>query len=411
LRPALVPEATIGERIRWHRELLGKSQTVIANLVGRSEDWLSKVERDQIPIDRLSVIIGLARALRVRDIADLIGPSFSLSPGGVPKHDSIAGIRLALSTPPSVLAQQTTGEPLTVAQLGTRVSEAWTRYETETRRYATLGPELPGLLADGLRTTRLLDDGPDRTEALRVMSSLYGLVQFFTYRLGEKDVARVAADRALVAAEETEDIAVIVDATRRMAGALMSSPDIEQAMEISLRTIEYARGYVDDHPSEYARSALGSLHLAAVISSARAGYEARAWNQLHEAERYAQGLSPVANHTRSFFNTTNIAMHYAHLHVECGEASDAAGVGRKLVIPPGATLERVIRFGVDQMQAARLTKDWDTALAELDKINQRSPEEMGFHVLIRETARDLLKHTPTGRSVDVQRLAQVAGVL
>ena len=387
------------------------SQTDLAGLVGRTPSWLSKVERGDVPVGRLSVLIEIARALRVRDLADLTGRSRALAPDGVTEHDTIAGIRLALTSPPTLLTGRALGEPLSLVELTARVDAAWTRYETETRRYATLGPELPGLLTDALRTTRVAQEGPAGRQSLRVLSSVYGLIQFFTYRLGEKDLARVAADRALIAAEETGDLAAVVEATRKLCATLMAPPDVDQALETSLRTLEYARGHVEDHPTDHALAAFGSLQLAAVISAARVGQDARARDLLHEADRIARNLSPTANHTRSFFNTTNVAMHAVHLHVECGEAADAGRVGRQLVLPAVVPLERVIRFGVDQMQAARLTGDWDAALAELVHINRRSPEEMRYHVLIRETLRDLMKHAPTGRGADVDRLAHAAGVL
>lgn len=90
-------------------------------------------------------------------------------------------------------------------------------------------------------------------------------------------------------------------------------------------------------------------------------------------------------------------MHAVHLHVECGEAADATRVARQLVLPAEVPLERVIRYGVDQVQAARLTGNWDAALAELEHIGRRSPEEMRYHAPIRDTLRDLMRHAPDGR--------------
>ncbi|MFI8438648.1 multiprotein-bridging factor 1 family protein [Streptomyces sp. NPDC079020] len=43
----------------------GLSQEVLAGLVGRTTDWLSKAENNRIELDRLSVITSLAKALDV----------------------------------------------------------------------------------------------------------------------------------------------------------------------------------------------------------------------------------------------------------------------------------------------------------------------------------------------------------
>jgi transcriptional regulator with XRE-family HTH domain len=65
------PRAHLGARIARLRRRRGISQVACAGLVGRSEDWLSKVENGHIVIDRLSVLRELARVLRV-DLTTLL---------------------------------------------------------------------------------------------------------------------------------------------------------------------------------------------------------------------------------------------------------------------------------------------------------------------------------------------------
>ncbi|MFJ9631458.1 helix-turn-helix domain-containing protein [Streptomyces sp. NPDC101175] len=62
---------SIGERVAWYRRRRGLSQEVLAGLVGRTTDWLSKAENDRIELDRLSVITSLAEALDV-SLGDLL---------------------------------------------------------------------------------------------------------------------------------------------------------------------------------------------------------------------------------------------------------------------------------------------------------------------------------------------------
>ena len=62
---------TIGERVAWYRRRRGMSQEVLAGLVARTVDWLSKVENNRIELDRLSVIKALADALDI-SLGDLI---------------------------------------------------------------------------------------------------------------------------------------------------------------------------------------------------------------------------------------------------------------------------------------------------------------------------------------------------
>ncbi len=62
---------TIGERVASYRWRRGMSQEVLAGLVSRTTDWLSKVENGRIALDRISVLRSLANALDVA-LGDLI---------------------------------------------------------------------------------------------------------------------------------------------------------------------------------------------------------------------------------------------------------------------------------------------------------------------------------------------------
>ena len=63
-----------GQRIARARRRRGLPQAVLAGLVGRSESWLSQVERGRRGVDSHSVLVRLAEVLRV-DIEELTGSS------------------------------------------------------------------------------------------------------------------------------------------------------------------------------------------------------------------------------------------------------------------------------------------------------------------------------------------------
>jgi transcriptional regulator with XRE-family HTH domain len=72
---------SVGDRIAIYRRRRGLSQLALANMIGRSEAWLSQVERGIRHVDRVSVLIRLAQVLRVT-VEDLIGQPLSLAPNG-----------------------------------------------------------------------------------------------------------------------------------------------------------------------------------------------------------------------------------------------------------------------------------------------------------------------------------------
>ena len=76
------PEREVaGQRIARARRRRGLSQAVLAGLIGRSESWLSQVERGKRGIDSHSVLARLAEVLRV-DIEELAGSGNRDEPGG-----------------------------------------------------------------------------------------------------------------------------------------------------------------------------------------------------------------------------------------------------------------------------------------------------------------------------------------
>src|SRR5262245_1881743 len=68
----MTTEIGLVRRIAWYRQRRGLSQEVLADMVGRTADWLSKVENGRIQLDRYSVMSNLAGALDV-SLGDLLG--------------------------------------------------------------------------------------------------------------------------------------------------------------------------------------------------------------------------------------------------------------------------------------------------------------------------------------------------
>jgi len=72
---------SIGQRVAIARRRRGLSQAVLANLIGRSESWLSQVERGVRSVDRLPVLMDLAKVLHV-EVEALLGRPWNLAPNG-----------------------------------------------------------------------------------------------------------------------------------------------------------------------------------------------------------------------------------------------------------------------------------------------------------------------------------------
>ncbi|GAA2114901.1 helix-turn-helix domain-containing protein [Actinomadura alba] len=85
--------AEIGQRIARQRRRRGLSQVVVAGLVGRSESWLSQVERGRRSIDSHAVLLRLAEVLDV-DISQLTSENTGVN---MAKYQAATAIRDAIA--------------------------------------------------------------------------------------------------------------------------------------------------------------------------------------------------------------------------------------------------------------------------------------------------------------------------
>ncbi|MEU3218615.1 helix-turn-helix transcriptional regulator [Streptomyces sp. NPDC006971] len=402
---------TTGERIRYYRTKAGKSQAALAGLVGRSEDWLSKVERNVIGIDSLSMLIRIARELNLDNVADLVGSAIDLSLVGGPEHPSVPAIRRALNAPPSHLGLGLPGDPYTAPQLAERVAEAWGIYENETERYAPVGSMLPGLLAEAYATLRTTS-GEQELDATRALVSLLHLHQVFLRRVGERKLSLRAADRAMQIADDTGDPALIAASAWNVCGILTSSGEVADSLDLACSTIGHCRP--DDNATPEHLSAYGALHLAAVIAAVRDSKAPTAWDLLTQANSVARRLGTDRNDFHTSFGPTNVAMHGVHLAAEEGDAAEALRLADDVEVPePGGVLplERTTRYLVEVMHAHRLTGDDFGTLYMLKQIMEASPEEIRYFPLVREAVQSLLKRPRPQMRADVHRIAKHVGVL
>src|SRR5437660_8839249 len=95
-----------GERIQILRERRGLSRPVLAGLVGISASWLKGIERGTRLPPRLPLLVKLAEALAVGDVAVLAGTDMDLGGASVPvgsfariPHDAVPAIREAVRDP------------------------------------------------------------------------------------------------------------------------------------------------------------------------------------------------------------------------------------------------------------------------------------------------------------------------
>lgn len=407
------PEMRIGDRIRHYRERAGLTQLAVASRVRRSEDWLSKVERGIIPIDRFSMILAVAEALGIRDLADLVGQPVIVATSDTLSHDSVAGIRAAMTSLPAIRGDELRTPVLSGAAVAARVAEAWNIYDNDKSRYARLGPMLPELIGQASRTARTAAADADALSAHRSLIEVNCLLQVYLKRLGERELARLAADRALTMATDLGDYVWMGAAAWNLGAIMLNRGEGDVALELVRDMIALMTPIPDAATAEYL-SVYGALHLVAVIACARSGQAGRGWDYLRDAERVAARLGCDRNDFRTSFGMTNVRMHAVHLAGEEGDPTEALRLADAVdvdAVDGVLPLERITRYLVEVMQANRLAGDDLGTLYMLQKIEALSPEEIRHFPVAREGVRDLIRR---GRPIyrrDVEALATRMGVI
>lgn len=407
------PETHIGERIRHHRERRGLTQLAVAAQVGRSEDWLSKIERGVIPLDSFSMLLSVAEVLGVRDLASLTGHPLNLVVTDTPQHASISAIRAAMTSLPATRGDRLGSPVLSAAALGTRVADAWTIYDTDKARYARLGPMLPELIGHAYRTVRTASGDAEALAARRSLIEVNHLLQVYLKRLGERELARLAADRALTMATELGDVVWMGASAWNLGAIMLNRGEGDLALELAREMVAMMTPIPQDATPEYV-SVYGALHLVAVIACARSGESGRGWDYLRDAERIGARLGVDRNDFRTSFGPTNVSMHAVHLAGEQGDPTEALRLADQVdvdAVEHILPLERTTRYLIEVMQASRLAGDELGTLYMLKRIESQSPEEIRHFPTARDAVRGLIKHGRPLYRRDVEALATRMGLI
>src|SRR5690606_10395313 len=113
----------IGRRIQRARERTGMSRRVLGGLVGRSEEWVKSIETGKRGTPRLPLLLQIAEALGLSDLAELTGNGHagSVRVWAGERHRDLRAVQLALTS----FRLATPGKHHELPQLEERLRQAW----------------------------------------------------------------------------------------------------------------------------------------------------------------------------------------------------------------------------------------------------------------------------------------------
>jgi transcriptional regulator with XRE-family HTH domain len=250
-----------GPRIARARRRRGLSQSVLAGLVGRSESWLSQVERGKRGVDSYVVLTRMAEALRV-EVEELTGPGGGDGEEGQRVYEPAAEIERAMMGYEAVSASiggRQPGASATTAHLRARAAAAYAGYQAT--RYDDTGQMLPALI----RETEAA--GGDDREACSVRALVYDTAAALLHRVGETSLAWTAADRALAAAGQSGCPELVALQAYRLSYVIAGRRHPAEALELAMSASAGLERVMRD-PDADTLSVYGALHLAGVHAAA-----------------------------------------------------------------------------------------------------------------------------------------------
>ncbi|MEU1587485.1 helix-turn-helix domain-containing protein [Micromonospora sp. NPDC005710] len=261
-------EPPIGRRMAELRVRRGMSQQVFADRIRKSKSWVDKVERGVRTLDRLSVIETVAAALGVAPDVLLAGkaPRQQLPNTG----DDVERLRATLARYDLPVGDNPAPS---LAQLDAQAGYAWTAYRHGHH------PQVLRLLPN------LLDDSRKQPgDAADLLVRVYRLAAQVLVKLGEADLAWLAADRAMAAASGDPWRTGL--ATISLAQALRALGRGRLAMTAAIAALRQ----LDVEPSHVRRPGVtGTLLIEGALAAAISGDASAAGELTARAGRLADG--------------------------------------------------------------------------------------------------------------------------
>jgi transcriptional regulator with XRE-family HTH domain len=399
-----------GERIQILRERKGLSRPVLAGLVGMSASWLKGIEQGRRLPPRLPILVRLAEALAVGDVAVLAGTDMDL--GGATSvpvasfacipHEAVPAIRDAMRNP---MLSPPPG-PVDTEALASRAAEAWKLWHTSREHRTDVGRILPHLITDA-RTAARLAQGSARRSANAVLADVYALVQHEIVWASESELIWAAADRAMTAAQDADTPAALAGAAWTLGMVQRSTGDTDGALALATDGIGLLERHMNNGSPELPALA-GALHLHAAATSARAGREGDAWRHWDKASVIAARLPERYYHPWTMFGTANVALHAVSLNADLSRSAEARTQAERIDPEDIPSRERRGRFAVEIARSYHQRRDLSATVYWLEQAYQTSADSVRYSPTARQMASEAVDQ---GGSLISRRARALAGSL
>ncbi|MFC6087381.1 helix-turn-helix domain-containing protein [Sphaerisporangium aureirubrum] len=399
----------LGERIARERRRRGMSQLVLSGLIGRSESWLSQVERGQRRADSHSVLTILAEILGLT-VDELTASETADTMKRYRAAEKIRQAMMGYDGLATVIYNDRTET--------TRENLEWLRRGLQTvndlyqaTKYEEAGRRLPGLIVATEIASRNAPPGGRRPfQALRAMT--YHATAATLSRVGEAELAWTAADRSLAAAEEADNPILAAVSAYRLGYVLIRLGESDKALQIAEQATE-ALTRSSERADPQRLSVTGGLHLVAVTAAATQLDRATVDTHLAHARDLAHLVGGDRNDFWTAFGPTNVTIHGLTAAVTFADAKQAINEGESVDVSrlsPGL-LGRRAQVHLDLARAYAILRKDAAAVNMLLEAERISPELIRYDRRTSDLLTQLIQREHQVSTPELRGLAHRAGVI
>jgi transcriptional regulator with XRE-family HTH domain len=405
-----VDELPIGRRVAYWRTRRKMSQQVFADRLGKSKSWVDKVERGVRRLDKFSVVHEMADVLQV-DVQMLLGRAPERRPESVTCVDliEVEEIRAALERYDQIQGfRQPPAEPPVLAEMHKAVGHAWLTYQHA--KYGVLARALPRLLRDAQAADTAYAGTDGAGEAAHLLGQVHQVASSALRKLGEYQLAWLAADRSMAVARRTGDQLLAGAASYRIGLALLALGRSRPALEVNVNLANRLAPGTGSTPERL--SIYGMLLLQGAMAAARIGDTATVRDLLDGADEAAGALGGDQNHYWTCFGPTNVRLHRVATAVELGDGTLA--VKEHSHLDPGSFAglppERRAHHFLDVARGFAQVGDVDRAGEMLLESDRLAPSEVRCRPIAHEVLSDVLRRARGTPPAAIVELAEDMGV-
>jgi hypothetical protein len=368
------------------------------------------VERGVRRLDKFSVLYEIADILQV-DVQLLLGKDPERRTDALNCIDQVEveEIRAALERYDSMTAYfDAAPYPPPLVDMRKAVNHAWLTYQYG--RYGMLTRALPKLLRDAQAADAGYTDEQAR-DAAHLLGQVYQIASSVLRKLGECDLAWLAADRSMAVAQRADDQLLAGVATTRVCNALAAMGRSRPALELNVNIANrLAPGTGDAAPEQL--SVYGMLLLQGAMAAARIGDSATVDDLLAGAHEAAVLLGSDQNHYWTSFGPTNLELHRAAAAVELGDGGRAVEIHQRIPEPAFNALlpERRAHHLLDIARGYAQIGDVANAGEMLLRGDRLAPSEIRCRPIAHEVMSDVLRRTRGAPPPPIAELAEHMGV-